>query len=162
MASITLAIYLYNSNGGHDFMFVQITEVAALKKYVNASPHIYVLKPVGEKGRKALFSLDELFKDCLFLEDVSYDDSNKIKQDILNSGNNDMKEDSIENTPDSSDIDDSSNSDSQSSMKRKGKIDEGTLRALYQAQWSVKDIADEFSTSVSAVYNFIKRKGITR
>ena len=38
---------------------------------------------MGEKGRKALFSLDELFKDCLFLEDVSYDDSNKIKQDNL-------------------------------------------------------------------------------
>lgn len=136
-------------------MFVQITEASALRKYVGDSPHIYVLKPVGEKRRKTLFSLDELFKDCLFLEDVSTDESNKIKKDILNSENDDTKEDSIETPLDDIHVDDSS-------KKQKGKIDEGTLRALYQAGWAVKDIADEFSTTPSAVYNFIKRKGITR
>ena len=41
--------------------------------------------------------------------------------------------------------------------KYRGKIDAGRVRALYEAGWSVKEIAGEFGVSEQTVYNWLKQ-----
>lgn len=125
--------------------FIEIQKNEALNKYIEQTGAIYVLRPIGDKGRKALFNLNELFEGCIFLEDIDSEVVAKISSGSIYAEN-----------------DESSDGDEIKTRGRRPIIDDGKLRTLYSANWSIKDIAEEFGVKPRSVENYIYRHNITR
>lgn len=147
---------------------IQITRASAMSKASKSDSKIFVLKPVGEKSRKALFSMDELFEGCIFLEDVDQNKANAYKKDVINTGIGDSELLDVQDAKPSDDeyieghIDPKDLKKAPAVRKCRGRIDIDTCKALYNADWSYEQIADEFGVKVQSVKNFIHRHNIDK
>lgn len=131
---------------------IQITRLSAVQKFIHGNSQIFVLKPTGEKGRKVLFKLDEIFDGCIFLEDVSQHVADNAKKTELNEEDETISEESIEREVDEREL-----KKAPSGRKHRGRIDIETCKSLWDAGWSYEQIADEFGVKLQSAKNFISR-----
>lgn len=131
---------------------IQITRLSAVQKFIHGNSQIFVLKPTGEKGRKVLFKLDEIFDGCIFLEDVSQHVVDNVNDDKLAEKDDNISEESLECEQTNGEL-----TKAPCGRKHRGRIDIETCKSLWDAGWSYEQIADEFGVKLQSAKNFISR-----
>lgn len=120
---------------------VEIDLKSAIDRYQKGE-NVFLLRPSDKTNHMIMYTLDEIFKSSKFLIDEN------IPIETLVSKNN------------SDDIDVSLNTDTESvdntpkRTKSRVKIDLGKLKALKDAHWTKKQVAEEFRCCYSTVNKY--------
>lgn len=120
---------------------VEIDLKSAIDRYLKGE-NVFLLRPSDKTNHMIMYTLDEIFKSSKFLidENISIETSvskNKL-DDIDVSLNTDTE--SVDNPP--------------KRTKSRVKIDLGKLKALKDAHWTKKQVAEEFRCCYSTVNKY--------
>lgn len=120
---------------------VEIDLKSAIDRYQKGE-NVFLLRPSDKTNHMILYTLDEIFKSSKFLIDENIPIETSVSQNI------------------SDDIDASLNTDTEhrvNTLKRtksRVKIDLGKLKALKDAHWTKKQVAEEFRCCYATVNKY--------
>lgn len=120
---------------------IEIDLKSAIERYQKGEK-VFLLRPSDKTNHMILYTLDEIFKSSKFLIDENIPIETSVSQNI------------------SDDIDASLNTDTEhrvNSLKRtksRVKIDLGKLKALKDAHWTKKQVAEEFRCCYATVNKY--------
>ena len=120
---------------------IEIDLKSAIKKKKKGE-NVFLLRPSDKTNHMILYTLDEIFKSSKFLIDENIPIETSVSQNI------------------SDDIDASLNTDTEHGVntlkrtKSRVKIDLGKLKALKDAHWTKKQVAEEFRCCYATVNKY--------
>lgn len=120
---------------------IEIDLKSAIERYQKGE-NVFLLRPSDKTNHMILYTLDEIFKSSKFLIDENIPIETSVSQNI------------------SYDIDVSLNTDSEHGVntlkrtKSRVKIDLGKLKALKDAHWTKKQVAEEFRCCYATVNKY--------
>lgn len=120
---------------------IEIDLKSAIERYQKGE-NVFLLRPSDKTNHMILYTLDEIFKSSKFLIDENIPIETSVSQNI------------------SDDIDASLNTDTEHGVntlkrtKSRVKIDLGKLKALKDAHWTKKQVAEEFRCCYATVNKY--------